>query len=220
MRRLTKTEIPLILKSNQAAWRQAFEDHVAANGGTVGSGAPAHYRHADVREALRIEVAEKCAYCESCLLHVTYDHIEHILPRKHRPDLVVTWSNLTLACPKCNQSKSDYYVPSAPLVHPYEDDPEAEIEFEGPMARTDGHGPGYRTISVCDLNRGALVIRRLGALTQVEQLLRQAASLGDPIARGLVVDEARRLAADDAEYASVVRRYLERRGVTTAASSC
>jgi hypothetical protein len=211
MRQLTKTEPPEVLQTNEDAWRQAFEEHVVANGGVVGSGAPTHYRHEQIRERLRVETAQKCAYCESQINHVTYDHIEHIFPRSARPDLVVSWKNLTLACPKCNNEKGDYYDPVVPLVHPYDQDPETHISFEGPLAVTDGHNFGYRTVVHCDLNRAQLLLRRAEALEHVEQLLRQAELLPDEGAKRAVLKEAWTLANDDAEYASVVRRYLEKR---------
>jgi 5-methylcytosine-specific restriction endonuclease McrA len=211
MRQLTKTEPPDVLRANENAWSQAFVDHVTANGGVVGPGAPVHYRHDDIREGLRVETIGKCAYCESKITHISYVHIEHILPKSKRPELVVSWENLTLACELCNQAKGDYYDPANPIAHPYTDDPELHISFEGPLARTDGHGTGHTTIVHCDLNRGDLLLERAAVLEHVEQLLRQAQLLSNPGAKRTVLAEAWALADEDAEYASMVRRYLEAR---------
>ncbi len=209
MRKLTKTDMPDVLVVNEAIWTEAFQAHIAANGGVVGPHAPARYRHDAIRDALREEVYAKCAYCESLIFHVSYAHIEHILPKARRPDLVVRWGNLTLACPKCNQEKGDYYEPDAPLLHPYEDEPEAHIVFVGPMARTEGHGSGYRTAVRLDLNRPDLLLKRFEVLEHIEQLLRQAEALEDKVASQMVLAEAWQLAGEDAEYASMARRYLE-----------
>lgn len=213
MRKLTKASKPPILVANEHAWRTEFMSFVDPTTGRISRSAPDHYRHHEIRDALRHETAEKCAYCESHLLHVSYDHIEHILPKSRRPDLVVEWGNLTLACQVCNTNKGKYFKPHAPLLHPYVDQAEDEIGFQGPMATADGHSAGYRTIRKCKLNRKSLVLRRLAALNQVEQLLRQAGSLADPIAREMIMDEVREMAEDSAEYASVVRRYIQARGV-------
>jgi len=207
VRKLTKTPEPTVLTNNGLAWTQEFVAHVQASGG-IGPHAPARYRHDEVRTALAAELHKKCAYCESRIPHVAYGHIEHILPKAQRPELVVTWQNLTLACPVCNQHKSDYYDAAHPLVHPYDDEPEDEIRFVGPMARADGHSRGYRTISRCRLNRGDLVLERMRVLEQVEQLVRQAALIEDDAAREFVLTEARSLAEDDAEYASAVRCHI------------
>ena len=207
VRKLTKAPEPAVLANNQLAWTREFVSHVQANGG-VGAHAPARYRHDDVKNALATELHKKCAYCESRISHVAYGHIEHILPKAERPELVVAWENLTLACPVCNQHKSNYYDPAAPLVHPYADQPEAEIRFVGPMARAEGHSAGYRTIQRCKLNRGDLLLQRMRALEQVEQLVRHAATIDDPAARQFVLDEAESLGADSSEYAVAVRTHL------------
>lgn len=211
MRKLTKDSKPAVLVANEVAWRVEFQGYVNPSTGRIGKGAPSRYRHQQIRDSLRSETSEKCAYCESLLRHVSFDHIEHILPKARRPDLVVEWSNLTLACEVCNTNKGAYHKPHAPLLHPYEDDAESEIGFLGPMAHANGHSAGYRTIRKCKLNRKALVLRRMTVLNQVEQLLRHASTLGDPVAKEMILEEVEELAADDAEYASVVRRYLQAR---------
>src|SRR5260370_28142579 len=108
MIRLSKRPRPEILAQMAAAWTEEYLRAVKA-GGAILEDIRYRYRHPLVREHLQIETRDKCAYCESKIRHVTPDHIEHILAKSARPDLIVDWSNLTIACPVCNHSKGDYY---------------------------------------------------------------------------------------------------------------
>jgi hypothetical protein len=72
------------------------------------------YKEDDVVEALELLFEEKCAYCESKLLHVTPPDIEHFRPKgevtevKTHPGywwLASEWSNLLLSCRDCNSSR-------------------------------------------------------------------------------------------------------------------
>ncbi len=46
--------------------------------------------------------ANKCAYCESYLMHVSYGHIEHFKPKAKYPQYCFSWDNLLLGCEVCN----------------------------------------------------------------------------------------------------------------------
>ena len=79
----------------------------------------------------------KCAYCESRITHVDYGHIEHHVPKagpNGRPKRTFQWSNLLLACGRCNgsENKGDRF-PTArqggPIVNPCKDDPADHFEF-------------------------------------------------------------------------------------------
>jgi uncharacterized protein (TIGR02646 family) len=72
------------------------------------------YGHKDVRDELSGIYYDKCCYCEKKVKPVSAPHIEH-----YRPKAKITvvneqgyywlgneWSNLLLACPSCNSSKS------------------------------------------------------------------------------------------------------------------
>lgn len=148
--------------------------------------------------------------------HVAHGHIEHILPKSERPELVVDWANLTLACPVCNTHKGKYYDPTGPLLNPYEDDPSSEIEFVGPMIRTQGTGAGYRAVTRLRLNRDELVLDRLRVLQQVKDLFRHSQTLAhDDGAREFTLDEMQALGEPGNEYSSAVIAYLELLGVSS-----
>jgi uncharacterized protein (TIGR02646 family) len=74
------------------------------------------YGAAEVKNALRKDQHEKCAFCESKFSHVGYGDVEHLRPkrgyRQHSRDrlqypgyywLVYEWSNLLYSCQLCNQ---------------------------------------------------------------------------------------------------------------------
>jgi uncharacterized protein (TIGR02646 family) len=76
----------------------------------------------EVKEALRALYNDKCAYCESDPNSGDYMAIEHYRPRKRVKEesshqgyywLTYEWSNLLLACTRCNTNKS-YKFPLAP----------------------------------------------------------------------------------------------------------
>lgn len=73
-----------------------------------------HYAPPDVKNRLSILYKDKCAYCESLTTHVASLQVEHYRPKAKVEDktpsysgpgyywLALEWSNLLLACPKCN----------------------------------------------------------------------------------------------------------------------
>jgi len=74
------------------------------------------YKHPDVKQQLREDQHEKCAFCESKILHVTYGDVEHFRPKaafRQNPDedlirpgyywLAYDWHNLFLSCGQCNR---------------------------------------------------------------------------------------------------------------------
>ncbi len=81
------------------------------------------YRDPEVKKIIKRETREKCAYCESKILHVDHGDVEHKLPKSRFPNLRLTWSNLTFVCGICNEHKSDYFNATLPLLDPYTDTP-------------------------------------------------------------------------------------------------
>lgn len=62
---------------------------------------------------LRVDAIEKygnkCMMCGNSPPDVVIN-VDHILPRKLRPDLAMTLSNLQILCADCNQGKGNRYV--------------------------------------------------------------------------------------------------------------
>ena len=66
-----------------------------------------------------------CNYCER-----TGDlHVEHIVPRNHRPDLGEEWCNFLLGCVNCNSIKSDRNRSRAEYFWPDRDDTSRLFEY-------------------------------------------------------------------------------------------
>ncbi|MEX6465967.1 HNH endonuclease [Dietzia cinnamea] len=168
MIRLTKLEQPTILASKSDEWTAEYR--LAVESGARST--PRRWAHPEIRSQLLRETDGRCAYCESILAVTAAGDVEHILPRKHRPDLVVRWTNLTVACPVCNRGKSDYYDPECPLIHPYEDQPNDHLVFFGPFVHSKNGTERERlTIERIGLHRLALVDSRKRRIEEVEGLI-------------------------------------------------
>jgi 5-methylcytosine-specific restriction endonuclease McrA len=173
--RLAKLPEPEVLIENRESWTDEFAAY--KRGEDVPKVAARRYADPEVQEALKRETARKCAYCESRIEHIDYPHVEHILPKAERPDLVCDWSNLTLACTRCNVAKGDYYEPNCELVNPYRDEIGEHLIFAGAHLYHRSNDRGLVTINKVDLNRNELVARRkeaIEAYTRIRDLIGKA----------------------------------------------
>ncbi len=95
---------------------------------------PSGYKNWDnYRDWLRDEFDFRCVFC---LRREVWDErravfaVEHLIPRKHAPDLALDYTNLVYACSSCNSAKSANPAPD-PCVHAYGKlvvvDPDGEI---------------------------------------------------------------------------------------------
>ena len=82
-----------------------------------------------------------CSYCER-----RGDlHVEHVVPRHHRPDLAEEWTNLLLACVNCNSikgkrnnSRDGYTWPDDAVTwSPFEYLPEGRVKVRGDLPASD-----------------------------------------------------------------------------------
>jgi 5-methylcytosine-specific restriction endonuclease McrA len=170
--KLVKRPQPEVLVENKERWTDEYAAYKRGEG--VPKAAARRYADRTVQEALKLETARKCAYCESRIEHIDYPHVEHILPKAKRPDLVCDWPNLTLACTKCNLAKDDYYEPDCELVNPYRDEIGDHLIFAGAHVYHRSNDRGLVTIDQIDLNRSELVARRkeaIEAYTRIRDLI-------------------------------------------------
>ncbi|MBB5857641.1 HNH endonuclease [Amycolatopsis umgeniensis] len=170
------------------------------------------WRHASIRDPLNAETANRCAYCDSFVKAVAFEHVEHINPKGKFPELVVEWSNLTIACPKCNEYKGDYHSEQAPLLNPYVDDPCEHLMFAGPLIFSrPADDRGQVTVVKLKLSRMELVESRSRRLTHIQSLVENWARANtDEIKatlRDFVIDDFQ-----SGEYRETVRAYLEQVG--------
>ena len=206
MIRLNQGVQPQVLVDNGEAWTGEYMNWYQNRVGRE----PRRYTHPEIRSALEEETGSKCAYCEGRINHVTYTHIEHKLPKSKHPDLVCTWENLTIACPRCNTNKSDYDAPECPLLDPYVDDVENQVAFAGPFALPRGGPRAHATITLLDLNRKDLLFARKEALENLYRLLglvERAAS--EPAALRALWLDVNVVTAAKGEFASACRQFLE-----------
>jgi uncharacterized protein (TIGR02646 family) len=203
--RLRKEPEPEALAENGERWSAEYAAY--KRGDDVPAAAARRYADPEVREALGRETTRKCAYCESRIEHIDYPHVEHILPKSRRPDLVCEWPNLTLACTRCNTAKGDYYDPECELVNPYRDEIFAHLIFAGAHVFHRSAERGRVTISKLDLNRSELVARRKEAietLTRVRDLLEAAMPV--PVREALEAELAE-LLEGEAEYRATTNAF-------------
>lgn len=160
-----------------------------------------NYKHPQNKDALRQSSADKCMYCESKVSAVYFGDVEHILPRKHFPELTHVWSNLGYVCARCNNAKLDQWSDETPIVNPYEEDPGAHIAPLGFYVRQrNGSERGEYTIRVADLNRTELVARRIERLEALGNLVDKMARTKDASLRALILADLKREAAADREF--------------------
>lgn len=67
-----------------------------------------------IREELRVDFAQCCAYCENWCAEDIVDGenrgtVEHFRPRSKFPDEWLTWLNLMYACQRCNDTKGNLW---------------------------------------------------------------------------------------------------------------
>ena len=152
-----------------------------------------YYSHKDVKEALEEIYHEKCGYCESKTKHIASLQVEHYRPKAKVDEdlnhngyywLGYEWSNLLLACPKCNEQgakgnkfpiegvrvfvDSNRYLPhNSPLIdeeplllNPEIDDPKEHFIFDEYGKIESSTTRGIKTIEICKLDRDKLNITR------------------------------------------------------------
>ena len=207
MRPLAKAPMPSVLATQAENWTRAYTEALAA-----GVKPPTPWRHPEILSTLMEETLNKCAYCEGIIADVSYPHVEHVLPKASRPDLVVEWSNLTLACPVCNASKGDYYDPPAPLISPYRDRIDEHLAFLGPAIVAPLESEmGERSIQRLKLMRAPLLMERMKRIESIHQRLKlwQQAEEPDKTMFGDLVLES---IDNAAEFAQCLRAYVASMG--------
>jgi len=175
MVRIIKGEQPKVLADNADKWKKEYLSCIDA-GKKPSKRLASAYNHPTIKKALEDETHGKCAYCESKITHIDHGDIEHILPKNKnaRPDLCYEWSNLTLACTKCNQSgKGDYYNKECLLINPYNDDPDVHfVPFGSLVLPFAGDERAEVTENRLGLNRERLLERRKERIDMLMALLK------------------------------------------------
>lgn len=208
MRRLSKGTKPQVLVAHDSEWNAWYvaERHAGRN-------PRGKWGHEEIRESLHGESEGLCAYCESIVTHVAYEHVEHIRPKSKFPELSHEWSNLTNACPRCNQNKSDtWFDGEHRLLDPYNDDPTEHLEFVGPLVfARDTSTHGEMTREHIKLDRGDLTNSRTKRLNSLFPLVQRWQSAEEPLKSTLAM--AIREDCNHGEYPTCVAAFLEHLGL-------
>jgi len=166
------------------------------------------WQHSEIRERLYEETSGRCAYCDSTMRVVAYEHIEHIEPKSRHPEKVVSWSNLTIACPRCNINKGGFCNHETPLVNPYLDNPDDHLVFLGPLVfARPGNDRGVVTVARLKLSRAELTDARIRRIEFFESLIdRWKRAANEDIREALA--EIIRAELADGEYRKSVEAFL------------
>lgn len=214
MIKIVKGVKPDLLEDQADIWRDELLALIAVENEDPTTYQKGKYNRPEVKAAVIAETYGKCAYCESKILHIDFGDIEHILPKKERPELWFEWENLTLACSVCNNKKRAYYDEELPLLDPYDDEPEQRLLFFGPLVRAaPGDDSAFKTERVLDLNRPKLIERRTERLDQLLML----ASLVENAAPGIkevLEDDFLSETENEREYSSLARTIARNLGLT------
>ncbi len=176
---------PEILAQNAPSWTARWLERRAADPGagfrwpTV-EGRPANQH---ILAALNEMTAGHCAYCDGWPLEDTTDpSIDHFRPKAHFPEAAFGWSNLFLACGRCQgpQGKSDRWDDD--LLKPDAEDYSFERYFRyvaatgelepNPQASAKDQRRAEITISLLGLNAGS----RPQSRRRIQRLYTQEAS--------------------------------------------
>lgn len=194
---------------NKIEERAASFSKCIADGVDVPDALASSYKAKDIKEFLRRETSDKCAYCESKVPHIDHGDVEHILPKSIFPDLRFSYENLTYACGICNTKKGSFYDAGVPLLNPYKDLPEDHLMPVGPMVlRVPTSDRGLLTEKKLDLNRSDLVERRQERLQAAASLVDQIVRTKNQTIRAVLREEIAKECLADKEYSLVVRGYI------------
>ncbi|HZX15403.1 MAG TPA: HNH endonuclease [Pseudomonas sp.] len=201
MIKLKKSAIPDVLKDNAAKWTTAVLEKLKQSI-ELAKSEKNKYNHPSIKEALVKETNGKCAYCESKILHITYGDIEHITPKKIRPELWFDWDNLTLACDICNTKKSS----KEHILDPYENDPADRLLFIGPTIwPAPGDEISKYTIEELALNREALTEKRQEKIEYLMLMLDVIAKTNHPQLVETLKSDFKSELTDEKEFSGLAR---------------
>jgi uncharacterized protein (TIGR02646 family) len=166
------------------------------------------YSHNEVKEKLIEETNEKCAYCESYITDVSFGDIEHIVPKSLYPRLAVSWSNLTLACNKCNNAKGDYIEKPTLLINPYRDNIAQHLIAIGEIImHVTGSDKGRFTRKKLKLNRKKLKENRYEAIEAFQMVLDQYHKENISSFKELYREQLEEMMGPDKEYSFTLKCY-------------
>lgn len=204
MIRLTKLDEPGSLAKNKARWTAELLEAIESGDKKQITNKKKKYNQSDVKDQLKRETHEKCAYCESRITVVAHGDIEHVTPKALEPELTFEWENLTFACQICNQYKSV----KIGISDPYADTME-EFAFLVAPFLSGTSTKSKKTILELDLNRPALIEDRIAHIREFGRALEAIENEADEDLQDLMfVELSRDLESLKPEYVAMKRTLL------------
>ncbi len=207
MRRITKGQIPEVLRANEAKWLAEYKAEPS------NSTRRTRYRDKDIKTALLTETSYKCVYCESKLGHNTPGDVEHKIPSSKVVDRHFDWENLTIACNECNRRKSDFHDDDFPFVDPYVDNVESMFIHCGPVVRwRSGNARAefaVKRLELLDPKRTPLMCRKVEKIGEVLTLMERVKDAKNATMKALLTKQLQEMADASAEYSAMVKTILE-----------
>ncbi len=148
------------------------------------------YKQDDVLEALKRIYGDEdfsyCCYCESIINDVSYEQIEHRMPKRKTldqyPQKTYDWDNLHLVCGICNGHKGNEYDENEPILDAAVDDIEQHLGYKckpkGVYRETLSHR-GITTVEHADLDRPSLLTARLKIFVDTVNAIDEIRKLGN-----------------------------------------
>lgn len=167
---LQKQQCPRILEENKDSWTEDLLEYIR-NDTKPPDSIWQHYKHPDIKQAVKEDSFEKCIYCESKVPSTYFGDIEHLKPKKKYPELTFEWSNLGFVCAQCNNRKRDKYDEELPYINPYQENPAEFLIALGAFIYHKSNRRGEITEKDLDLNRPELIERRKERIDSIRNLI-------------------------------------------------
>lgn len=178
MRNVKRGPLPEALRKNSGRWTREL---LKAIEGSKKSGEKVpdkyynKYKHDDVKEELMRMYGDGdccyCCYCESIINDVSYEQIDHRLPKKKSkdkyPEKTFDWNNLHLSCGKCNGKKGNKYDEKHPILDATNESESLKTHLGYKLSADKGvyretlSERGITTVEHADLDRASLRNARL-----------------------------------------------------------
>ena len=168
---LKKLAKPQLLIDNGDVWTSdLMKEYYSTN--VINKTKQSRYNKTEIKDILKNETNEKCAYCESKITHIYPGDIEHIIPKSIFPRLTFTWTNLTLGCYWCNNKKRALLDRSCKFLNPYKDKTNEHIRAFGPIiCHINASQRGEITWRTFELNRPELRDKRQEKIEELQILI-------------------------------------------------
>ena len=229
MRNVTRRPLPNQLRKYSRRWTKALLEEIEKSKRT-GDKVPDRYynkyKHDDVKEELRRMYGDGdfcyCCYCESIIDDVSYEHIEHRMPKKRTkdkyPEQTYEWENLHLSCEKCNSFKGTKYDEKYPILDATKDSIKEHLGYvvsdtDKGVYRETLTRRGTTTVKHTHLDRSSLRRARLKVYHVTVRAIQEIMQLGDDPRVYTKVKMLRDMSKE--EHGSLIEHLLEEWNVST-----